>query len=77
MYGKFIKAFGTDMILTTNKHADDIIGSFNEGEAVDLSDKGSNIENYRFFHVKEFKSTTFAIFMGYAAPKYFLTSGTK
>lgn len=53
MYQKFIKTFNTDIILTTNKHADDIIGAFNEGEDVDLSDKGCDISNYRFFHVKE------------------------
>lgn len=53
MYDKFIKAFDKDIILTTNKHADEIIGAFNEGEEVDLSDKGSNIEVYKFFHVKE------------------------
>ena len=53
MYDKFIKAFGKDIILTTNKHADEIIGAFNEGEDVDISDKGSNLEEYKFFHVKE------------------------
>ncbi len=53
MYEKFTKAFDKDIIYTTNKHADDIIGAFNEDEEVDLSDKGSNIENYKFFHVKE------------------------
>lgn len=53
MYEKFIKAFNTDIILTTNKYADDIIGAFNDGEEVDLSDKGSNLENPKFFHVKE------------------------
>lgn len=56
MYEKFNKAFNTDIILTTNKHADDIIGAFNEGEEIDLSDKGSNIENYKFFHVKELEN---------------------
>ena len=53
MHEKFIKAFDKDIILTTNKHADDIIGAFNEGEEVDLSDKASNLETYKFFHVKE------------------------
>lgn len=53
MYAKFIKAFDKDIILTTNKHADDIIGAFNEGEDVDLSDKGCDIEQYKFFHVRE------------------------
>ena len=32
MYEKFIKTFDKDIILTTNKHADDIIGVFNNGE---------------------------------------------
>ena len=53
MYQKFIKTFDTDIILTTNKHADDIIGAFNEGEEVDLTDKGCDIEEFKFFHVKE------------------------
>ena len=53
MYEKFINTFNKDIILTTNKHADEIIGSFNEGEEIDLTDKLSNIETYKFFHVKE------------------------
>lgn len=56
MYEKFNNAFGTDIILTTNKHADDIIGAFNEGEDIDLSDKKSDIKNFRFFHVKELEN---------------------
>ena len=53
MYDKFIKTFDKDIILTTNQHADDIIGAFNDGEEIDLSDKISNLETPRFFHVKE------------------------
>lgn len=53
MYEKFTKTFDKDVILTTNKHADDIIGAFNDGEEIDLTDKVSNLENPRFFHVKE------------------------
>ena len=53
MYEKFIKTFDKDIILTTNKYADEIIGAFNDGEEIDLSDKGSNPEILRFFHVKE------------------------
>lgn len=53
MYDKFISTFKKDIILTTNKHADDIIGAFNDGEEIDLSDKISDLEAYRFFHVKE------------------------
>lgn len=53
MYEKFIKAFDKDTILTTNKYADEIIGSFNEGEEVDLTDKISNLTEPRFFHIRE------------------------
>jgi len=53
MYEKFTKTFNKDIILTTNKHADDIIGAFNDGEEIDLSDKISNLESPKFFHVKE------------------------
>lgn len=53
MHKKFLKAFEKDIILTTNKYADEIIGAFNDDEEIDLSDKASNLETYRFFHVKE------------------------
>lgn len=53
MYSKFIKTFDKDIILTTNKHADEIIGAFNDDEEVDLTDKLSNLEAPKFFHVKE------------------------
>lgn len=53
MHKKFLKAFDKDIILTTNKYADEIIGAFNDDEEIDLSDKASNLETYRFFHVKE------------------------
>ena len=56
MYKKFIASFDKDIILTTNKHADDIIGAFNEGEEIDLSDKLSDIKDYKFFHVKELEN---------------------
>lgn len=53
MYEKFIKTFNKDIILTTNIYADEIIGAFNEDEEVDLTGKASNLETYKFFHVKE------------------------
>ena len=56
MYKKFIASFDKDIILTTNKHADDIIGAFNEDEEIDLSDKLSDIKEYKFFHVKELEN---------------------
>jgi len=53
MYDKFIKTFDKDIILTTNKYADEIIGAFNDDEEIDLTDKISNLETPKFFHVKE------------------------
>ena len=53
MSEKFNKMFDNDVILTTNRHADDIIGAFNDDEEIDLTDKLSKIENHRFFHVRE------------------------
>lgn len=53
MYSKFISTFDRDIILTTNKYADDIIGAFNDGEEINLDDKLSKLESPKFFHVKE------------------------
>lgn len=53
LYANFIKAFDTDIIYTTNKYADDIIGAFNNEEGIELSDKTSNLTECKFFHVKE------------------------
>ena len=53
MHDKFTKTFDKDIILTTNKYADDIIGAFNDGEEIDLTDKCTKLEANRFFHVKE------------------------
>ncbi len=53
MHEKFIKTFGKDIIYTTNKYADDIIGAFNESEEIDLTDKLSNLTEPKFFHIKE------------------------
>ena len=56
MYDKFIKTFNKDIILTTNKYADEIIGAFNDGEEIDLSDKISNHKKLKFFQVKELEN---------------------
>lgn len=53
MYKNFMQIFNSDIILTTNKYADEIIGAFNDGEKIDLSDKLCNLDKYKFFHVKE------------------------
>ena len=57
MYEKFIKTFGKDTILTTNKYADEIIGAFNEDETVDLKGKESNLTKPEFFHIRELDNT--------------------
>lgn len=53
MYEKFITTFKKDIILTTNKYADEIIGAFNEGDEIDITDKENIISEYKFFHIKE------------------------
>ena len=53
MHKKFTETFNCDTILTTNRHADAIIGAFNDGEEIDISQMASNLEAYKFFHVKE------------------------
>ena len=61
IYDKFIEFFGTDEVVTTNKFADDLIGSFNDfaegGEKVDFSDKIQTPDSYRFFNVSEFNNS--------------------
>ena len=60
MHEKFLKAFGTDTILTTNEFADEIIGEFNDiedGKQKDISDKIIIPENFEFFEIKELKNT--------------------
>jgi len=57
LYKKFVKTFKQDIIVTTNKYADEIIGAFNDEEEIDLSDKGANFETYKFFHIKEFTNS--------------------
>ena len=53
MNEKFIKSFNKDIIFTTNQYADEIIGAFNDDEEINLDDKLSRFENFKFFHVKE------------------------
>lgn len=60
-YQKFLDYFGTDEVITTNKFADDVIGSFNDfaegGEKTDYSDKIQLPEKYQFFNVEEFNNS--------------------
>ncbi len=57
MYKKFIKKFDTDEIITSNKYADDIIGSFCDDEVGDLRDKIVPVNEYKYFDVPELRNT--------------------
>lgn len=61
IYDKFIKFFGKDEVVTTNKFADDLIGAFNDfaegGEKIDIQDRIQLPETYKFFDVSEFNNS--------------------
>ena len=61
IYDKSIEFFGTAEDVTTNKFADDLIGSFNDfaegGEKVEFSDKIQTPDSFRFFNVSEFNNS--------------------
>lgn len=57
MHKKFVKKFDTDEIVTSNKHADDIIGSFCEEEVGDLREKIVPVTEYKYFTVPELQNT--------------------
>ena len=57
MHKKFVKKFDTDEIVTSNKHADDIIGSFCEDEVGDLREKIVPVTEYKYFTVPELQNT--------------------
>ncbi len=57
MYKKFIKKFDTDEIITSNKYADDIIGSFCDEEVGDLREKVVPVTEYKYFNVPELQNT--------------------
>ena len=61
IYEKFTEFFGTTEIITTNKHADDIIGIFNdyaeEGTKAEFKELIVEPEEYKFFDVSEFNNS--------------------
>ena len=61
IYKKFVDFFGTTEIVTTNRHADALIGIFNdfteEGVKSDFSELIVEPEEYRFFNVNEFNNS--------------------
>ena len=61
IYQKFVDFFGTTEIITTNKHADELIGMFNDyaedGTKADYKDLIVEPEEYKFFNVSEFNNS--------------------
>lgn len=61
VYDKFIEFFGQDEIITTNKHADELIGIFNDyaedGVKADYKKLVEEPETYKFFNVSEFNNS--------------------
>lgn len=61
IYQKFVDFFDTTEIITTNKHADDLIGMFNDyaedGTKADYKDLIVEPEEYKFFNVSEFNNS--------------------
>jgi hypothetical protein len=61
IYKKFIEFFGSTEIITTNKHADELIGAFNdyteEGKKSDISGLIVEPEEYKYFNVSEFNNS--------------------
>lgn len=61
IYKKFTEFFNTTEIITTNKHADNIIGIFNdyaeEGKKTEYKELIVEPETYRFFDVSEFNNS--------------------
>lgn len=60
MYEKFLEAFNTDELVTTNKFADDIIGQYNDfvenGTTVNIQDKIALPETLKYFEVKDLQN---------------------
>lgn len=61
---KFLECFGTDEIITTNQHADNIINIFNnycenpeEFNDSDIKENIKEIESYKYFKVEEFDNS--------------------
>ncbi len=67
---KFLGCFGKDEIITTNKHADNIINIFNnyceapeEFKQEEIDENIKEIESYRFFKVEDFNNSYDANFV--------------
>lgn len=61
IYKKFVEFFGTTEVVTINKHADDLIGMFNDyaedGKKSEFKDLIVEPEEYKYFEVNEFNNS--------------------
>lgn len=60
MYGKFTKLFGSDEVITTNRHADTVIGILNDEDKIEDFNKDEAtkpLEAYKFFKIKELNNS--------------------
>ena len=61
VYDKFIEFFGGEEVVTTNKHADELIGIFNDyaedGKKVKYDKLIEEPETYKYFNVAEFNNS--------------------
>ncbi len=61
VYDKFMEFFGVEEVITTNKHADELIGVFNDyaedGVKADYKKLIEEPETYKYFNVSEFNNS--------------------
>ena len=61
IHKKFLEFFGSTEVITTNKHADDLIGMFNdyaeEGKKAEFKELIVEPKEYKFFNVNEFNNS--------------------
>lgn len=60
MYEKFTKLFGSDEVITTNRHADTVIGILNDEDKIEDFNKDEAtkpLEAYKFFKIKELNNS--------------------
>ena len=59
-YEKFVKLFGSDEIITTNRHADTVIGILNDEDKIeefDIAEATKPLDEYKFFTIKELNNS--------------------
>lgn len=59
-YTKFVKLFGSDEVITTNRHADTVIGILNDEDKLEefnITEATKPLDEYRFFVIKELNNS--------------------